>query len=210
VRIVCISDTHERHDEVTIPDGDILIHAGDFTFLGDGEAIKSFNAWLGKLPHKNKVVVAGNHELTLWRHPELYRPLLTNCIYLEDTGVEIEGIKIWGSPVTPEFGSWAFMKKRGPQLHRHWEQIPDGLDILVTHGPPYGIGDRLERGEHVGDTDLLRAVEQKKPKYHICGHIHCAYGERDLGQIKYVNAAICDEDYEPTNKPIVIDIEPRF
>lgn len=223
MRVVLISDTHEHHREIKMPDGDILIHAGDFTYTGEKPAVEDFNAWLGKLPYRHKVVIAGNHELTFWRHPELYEPLLTNCVYLKDSGIEIESVKIWGSPWTPEFGNWAFMKKRGPELYEHWQQIPAGLDLLVSHGPPYGVGDKIppfveigagwgkvsapRSSQNVGDTDLRKAIEEKKPLYHICGHIHYSYGNYFLNEhTRVVNASICDESYAPTNKPVVIDL----
>lgn len=205
MRIVCISDTHERHDELVLPAGDILVHAGDFTFRGDRHAVEDFNAWLGTLPFKHKIVIAGNHELTFESDPGAYEPLITNALYLRDREVTVEGLRIYGSPWTPEFFDWAFMKKRGPELAAVWAGVPPGMDILVTHGPPMGIGDRLLNGECVGDAQLLDAIRVRRPRFHVCGHIHCGHGERTAEATRFINAAICDEAYRAVQAPIVID-----
>uniref|UniRef100_A0A1I8B101 Metallophos domain-containing protein n=1 Tax=Meloidogyne hapla TaxID=6305 RepID=A0A1I8B101_MELHA len=144
VRFVCISDTHEKMDEILdlIPDGDVLIHAGDFT-----EA--------GKLPHKVKIVIAGNHELGFEDGEEMSDrqlaglsmlgigkayELLTNCIYLCDRLIEVYGIKIYGAPWHPMPG-YSFYRQRGQALLQKWNQIPSKTDVLITHTPPLGHGD---------------------------------------------------------------------
>jgi predicted phosphodiesterase len=103
-RLVLLSDTHTKHREILhIPDGDILIHAGDFSFSGSFQELFEFNAWLGTLPHRHKVVIAGNHDSCFERHKEMAIKELFHAHYLEDSGIEIEGIKIWGSPWQPSF-----------------------------------------------------------------------------------------------------------
>ena len=139
IRIVCISDTHGQHAKLGVPDGDVLIHAGDFMAFGDTpKEIIDFNQWLGGQPHRHKIVIAGNHDWMFERHPGAAKELLGNAIYLENSGTELAGLKIWGSPVQPEFNNWAFNVARGAAIRRYWEMIPDSTDVLVTHGPPYG------------------------------------------------------------------------
>jgi predicted phosphohydrolase len=175
MRLVITSDTHGRHNLLPdLPGGDIFIHAGDFMNSGlFPEEIHSFNRWLETLPILRRVVCGGNHDRLFQSMPEFARQSLTNAIYLENTGVTIDGVSFWGSPYTPEFLNWAFMYPRGPQANQHWEQIPVGLDVLITHGPPFGILDKtMAGGEHLGCVELLEAVQAKNPKVHIFGHIH--------------------------------------
>ncbi len=188
--IVCISDTHNLHNQTMIPNGDILIHAGDISSVGDKEDFVNFNAWLGKLPHKYKIIIGGNHDFYLEKEHLEAKILLNNAIYLNDSGIEIGGLKIWGSPISPEFHDWAFNRKRGQEIRKHWELIPTDTDILITHCPPYGILDKTNDGRNEGCRDLLKIVNQIKPRLHIFGHIHEAYGQTKINDIIYVNASM--------------------
>lgn len=130
-----------------------------------------------------------------------------NFNYLIDNNFTVEEFNIWGSPWTPEFYDWHFMKERGEELREVWQKIPDDTDILVTHGPPFGILDKNKMGEPCGCEELTKAVERIKPKLHVFGHIHGGYGrmERtwtDGSKTIFVNAAHMNEDYEPENEPI--------
>lgn len=205
IKIVCWSDTHTRHAEVSVPPGDILVYAGDMTDMGELESLKSFSNFLGTLPHPHKIVIAGNHDFCFQKKPEVSRILLTNCIYLEDKAVTIEGIRFYGSPWQPWFCDWAFNLPRGPLIRAIWDRIPENTDILLTHGPPYGHGDTTCVGEKVGCMDLLHAVERIKPKYHIFGHIHEAPGVSSNGVTTFVNASTCNFKYEPVHPPIVLE-----
>jgi len=111
-----------------------------------------------------------------------------DIIYLNDTGTTIEGLKIWGSPVQPEFFNWAFNRERGEDICKHWDLIPDDTDILITHGPAFGILDRVLEGEYVGCSDLLKKIKQIKPKIHAFGHIHEAYGQCEEDGTTFINA----------------------
>ncbi len=206
MRIVALSDTHNQHWNMSVPEGDILIHAGDFSFQGSQREVLDFNEWMGTLPHTYKVLVPGNHEVGLDQHMEHARALLGNVDYLlEDSGVTIEGVKIWGSPYTPEFGNWAFQYSEREGAVR-WNQIPDGLDILVTHGPPRMILD-YNGSEAVGCKSLLEITQQRKPRHHIFGHIHECYGDATINGIHYHNVAQIDEHYRMCDrKPLVIDL----
>lgn len=214
MRLVCFSDTHKLHEAITIPDGDVLIFAGDMCGSGSLKSIKRFNDWLASFPHVHKIIVAGNHDTTLdGSLAKLSRDALTSCTYLQDTYVEIDGKIFYGSPWQPIFMSWAFNLMRGKQLERKWSFIHEDTDVLITHCPPYNTMDLVdneysaENGEHVGCMDLATRIKMlKKLKVHIFGHIHCGYGEVYKDGVHYINASVCNEDYEPVNPPIVIDI----
>ena len=213
-RIVCLSDTHNCNDQIDVPDGDILIHSGDATINGTVEEIRRFNAWFSGLPHKRKIFVAGNHDWLFETDNRLARILLDKeIIYLEDTSVEIEGLKIYGSPWQPHFYDWAFNLNRGVEMAEKWDAIPNDIDILITHGPPNGFLDEVPRRygiENAGCEELRKKVEEiaalGRLKLHIFGHIHCGYGSSDQFGVKFINASNCDEQYRPVQKPIVIDL----
>lgn len=210
MKLVCISDTHSLHRQIPhIPDGDVLIHAGDCLGAGTLDNVADLNDWLGELPHRHKIVIAGNHDWAFQETPEHARELLTNAIYLQDSGIEIDGVRFWGSPWTPTFMDWAFMEDRGEPINRHWQRIPDDTDVLITHGPPHGIGDAVDTGfqfESVGCEALLERVRHLRLKAHIFGHIHEGYGESVPGTTRFINASTCDERYRPVNAPVVLDV----
>lgn len=206
MRIVCLSDTHDQHDQLTVPDGDLLLHAGDATMRGTPAQIAAFDRWLAGQSHAHKVVIAGNHDWAFERTPALARSLLQHATYLEDTLVTVEGLRIWGSPWQPWFCDWAFNLPRGPALAAKWAMIPEGIDVLVTHGPPAGVLDRTSRGEHVGCEDLLAALQRVRPRAHVFGHIHEAYGTLEQHGCRFVNASNCTERYRAVQPPIVFDL----
>jgi predicted phosphohydrolase len=220
VRLVCISDTHSRHRDIVVPDGDVLVHAGDFTKRGREQEIADFNGWLAELPHRHKLVIAGNHDFLFERAPHVARGMLSNATYLEDSGCEIDGVRFWGSPWQPRFFDWAFNLDRGEPLRKKWERIPDRVDVLITHSPPHGVLDRVWDGQHVGCEELVAALARVRPRVHVFGHIHEAYGvsestcdERDevaalaeTARTRFVNACSCDLEYEPVQPPVVLDL----
>jgi Icc-related predicted phosphoesterase len=211
MKIVCISDTHTHELQMThpVPDGDVLVFAGDMSYHGELNKIMYFNQWLGTLPHAHKIVIAGNHDRSFEDHRRFEaRTLLTNCTYLEDQETIIEGVKFYGSPVQPWFYDWAFNKRRGEEIKKYWDAIPDDTNVLITHGPVFGILDKVIPGnEYVGCKDLKKRIETLPDlKLHVCGHIHCGHGRRKIRGVTYVNASICDEDYSPIQKPIVVEI----
>ncbi|MDI1240482.1 MAG: metallophosphatase domain-containing protein [bacterium] len=214
-RIVCISDTHNCNDQIDVPDGDLLIHSGDATTVGTVEQIEAFNGWFSDLPHKRKIFVAGNHDWLFEKDNHLARCLLDpGIVYLQDSSVEIDGIKIYGSPWQPRFFNWAFNLDRGPQMAEKWAMISNDIDILITHSPPNGILDLVPRegwDENTGCEELRKRVEEiaafRRLKLHVFGHIHSGYGVHEEFGVKFVNASTCDEHYNPTQSPIVIDLE---
>lgn len=215
MRIIAISDTHSYHNKLVIPDGDVLVHAGDITFRGEIPIMASFSDWLKDLPHKRKVVIFGNHELGFAYGPKRETAIQlvkdAGADYLENSGVTIDGVNFWGSPVQPWFHDWEWNYPRGPAIRAIWDKIPEDTNILITHGPPAYILDEAPRGvvetEHVGCQDLLNRISDlKNLKAHIFGHIHFGYGIKQIEQCTFVNASTCTEEYNATNPPIVIDI----
>lgn len=208
LRLVCISDMHSQKQVFPIPDGDVLIIAGDICGFGSSDELKKFDDFLSGLPHPHKLLIAGNHDWPFARaEPGQAGTLIKNALYLEDSGIEIDGIKFWGSPWQPAFCNWAFNLPRGPELAEVWAKIPDAIDVLITHGPPYGVLDKVSSGERVGCKDLPEALERIKPKVHVFGHIHEGYGVLEQNGTTYVNASLNNEHYRMVNKPIVIDLQ---
>ncbi|MBT4329716.1 MAG: metallophosphoesterase [Gammaproteobacteria bacterium] len=205
MRIVCFSDTHGYHEKVEIPDGDILIHAGDFSRRGSTSEQEAFDVYLGGLPHTHKIVIAGNHD---WSLEDVDDPesRFHNAAYLQDSSITIDGVKFYGAPWQPEFYNWAFNLPRGEPLREKWSQIPNDTDVLITHGPPHGVLDRVSRGERVGCEDLLEAVQRVQPQLHVFGHIHEDYGQVERGGTVFVNPSTCNAVYRPVNPCVVVDI----
>lgn len=248
MKIVCVSDTHTYGNLLDLPDGDMIIHAGDHTFTGRFEETKAALRWFNSLPYKYKIMIAGNHdfyyddsiksghEFRDWRvdkpmsKEQIIQEFAPDAIYLEDSGVEIEGLKIYGSPWQPWYYDWAFnfpgnktrWDRYAPIEHdretarKTWDKIPDNVDILVTHTPAFGILDRAEDSTKLGCPELKNRLSfLPKLKLHVFGHIHEAYGIEvsgdfhEVGQvIKFVNASACNLNYEPNNlnKPVVVEI----
>jgi len=227
-RFACFSDTHGLHDQIPEkhkPAVDVLLHAGDFSNTGELEQVESLNSWLKDYPAKHKLVIAGNHDITF--HEEYYQAvgakrfhsgreydcgkakgLLTDCTYLEDSSTEVFGYRIFGSPWQPEFCEWAFNLPRGEECRKRWAAIPKELDILITHGPPAGRGDRCSSGLRAGCDQLLDAIKSRKVSVNLFGHIHESYGMSADDVTLFVNASTCTHGYRPTNPPIVFDLPP--
>ena len=216
MKIICISDTHNLHAQMShpVPNGDILIHAGDISNNGDLEDIISFAEWSKNLKHKYKIIIAGNHDFCFDPNGRIkkYTPLAQKTlkeagwIYLEDSSCIIEGIKFYGSPWQPTFFDWAFNAERGKEIAKIWELIPEDTDVLITHGPPAKILDKTHDGSDVGCEDLLKKIQDLKIKLHVFGHIHEAYGSKSIEGTVYANACICNLDYSAVNLAIVVDL----
>lgn len=216
---IFISDTHTKHFEIDEklksiykenPDSTI-IHCGDISYRGLPWEVQDFVVWFAELPFRNKIMISGNHDFLFEEQSSLAKDIFQNMgpeiIYLEDSGVEIEGIKIWGSPVTPRFHDWAF--NRDENIQDHWDLIPNDTNILITHGPVKGILDTTIRGGLSVGCPLLRDKifsDLKDLKIHACGHIHEAYGLANVGDITFINASNATFRYDMENDPIVVKI----
>ena len=229
-RVICVSDTHNRHRDLDIPSGDIFIHAGDITQSGTLPELEDFNEWLATLPHKHKIVIGGNHDEILCSDSINKNSVFTNCTYLEFSSVSVYGWKIYGYPSSIKLFSnpdasylsgfiYSFLDYLKPykafQVHMRTKEhqdalssIPSDCDILVSHGPPYGAGDLTNRGRMNGDKELRSLIDtQIKPKYHIFGHIHEAYGVSNNGITTFINAASPKYPWAKgeLNSPVVFD-----
>ncbi len=210
LKFVVIADTHSRHHHVKIPKGDVLVHAGDISYRGEKSETEDFLAWFDKQDFRYKIFIAGNHDFYFEKEkPAMLEKMIPErIIYLNDSGVTLEGIDIWGSPITPKFFNWAFNRSRGAAIRKHWEMIPEKTDLLITHGPPFGILDQVVNEQHVGDKDLLDKVREIKPRVHVFGHIHEDYGTTKSYGIKFINASLLNESYELVNRPVVFELSP--
>jgi len=192
--VVLLSDTHMRHEGLEVPAADVAICCGDFTKGGTRSETVAFLRWFGGLEVGARVLCAGNHDFFAEREPEEMRTLAEEAgvIYLHNEGAEVAGLRVWASPVTPRFRSMAFNETRGAPIRRVWEQIPTGLDLLVTHGPPLGLGDRTFFGAEVGCADLRDVVAERAPRVHAFGHIHEDAGEHrapEAPRTRFLNVA---------------------
>ncbi|KAI8050272.1 Metallo-dependent phosphatase-like protein [Syncephalis plumigaleata] len=207
----------------------VTVHAGDLTYTGTKAQVINTVEWLASLPHPTKLIIAGNHDLTFdienypqycssfHRMPEdpiAVKRILTEAghgiLYLEDSAYKLDrehgGWSIYGSPWQPEFGGWAFNKPRGANLREIWERIPENTDILITHGPPRGILDRVVTGESCGCDDLLARVQTIRPLVHIFGHIHEGRGVHVNTDTVFINASTLDRQYQAEHSAIVFDL----
>jgi predicted phosphohydrolase len=211
VRIVATSDCHGMLEDAELPPGDVLVLAGDV--LGDGlpdeqrPLLRALDAFLGTLPYRHKVLVAGNHDW-IFEDGDQEDMRLENAIYLEDDGVVLDGVRFYGSPWQPLFCNWAFnLPRSGCELAGIWDKIPKGTDVLVTHGPPLGILDQPHGREPGVGCELLRErVRVVRPRVHIFGHIHGSYGRHVEDGTTFMNVCLCDESYRPVQAPLVVDV----
>lgn len=217
MKLVCISDTHNRlFRPLPLPEGDVLIHAGDICLSGNMKELENTVSWLSGIRdnYKRIIVIAGNHDFIFQEEPEKARRLLESrgITYLQDEEVMYGGLKFYGSPWTPTFFQWAFMADRGAEIRAKWNKIPRDTNVLITHGPPYGILDKNAIWNDMVGCEELRHVVMDMPhlKLHVFGHIHEGYGMKydyeDTSKPIFVNASINNEAYSPINKPIVVEL----
>lgn len=218
MRVVATADWHGELPSrlaVGLPAGDVLIVAGDVLPVWNHD--RSFQAaWfrerlvpeleaLANGAYELVVLIGGNHDFVLQDSSKLTAGLPSNVVYLQDSAVEHRGALIYGTPWANRFGRWAFMADED-ELERIYEGIPEGFDVVVSHGPPYGLRDRTEEGHYVGSVSLLERLARARPRYVITGHIHEAYGRAVLGPTEVVNASLMNRRYSPVNPPVVIEL----
>lgn len=225
MKITFISDTHSKHNQVTssLPGGDVLIHAGDISNRGYRTEIQDFIKWFSKIEnYTHKIFIAGNHDFgcqdEVLAVEELLRlnpgsEYLYDDIFLigKDEDDYDDMVKVWGSPWQPEFYNWAFnLPRQGAELKEVWNMIPSDVDILVTHGPPHGHLDYVDYAKQNVGCELLRErIDLIKPKIHVFGHIHSSYGYKFDGTTHFFNAAVLDERYNFTQKPLTVEWDPK-
>jgi predicted phosphohydrolase len=202
MRIVAVADTHLFHEELVVPEGDVFVHAGDMCQAGTLDELRAAIEWIVGLPHTHKVIIAGNHDFAFLEHPDEARAMMTGLTYLQDEGATIGGTTFWGSPWQPAYNDWAFNLRRGAPLRAKWELIPEGVDVLITHGPPMGIGDHGPVAGRLGCEELLARVQVVRPKIHMFGHIHQDGGAWPIGETLYANVTT----WECERAPTVIDL----
>jgi Icc-related predicted phosphoesterase len=212
MKISCISDSHGLHRKLEIlEEADMLIFAGDCMNSGYSEyELTDFLNWFSLQPHKYKIMIAGNHDRWIEDSPIQFRALLKlypSIIYLEDESVEIEGLKIYGTPHSKEFCSWAFNRNEF-ELEALFSKIPSDTDILISHAPELYILDTLVDGRSVGEFTLTERIRKlTNLKLHVVGHVHNSFGmlKRHNKHIS-INASQVDESYRVVNFPITINI----
>jgi Icc-related predicted phosphoesterase len=210
MQLTFISDTHGKHRDLVLGSGDVLIHCGDFTRMGEVDEVEDFADFISMQNFHHKIVIAGNHDWCFEdnRRAEAEKVLTEKgIIYLNDSGIEIAGKYFWGSPIQPEFCDWAFNRPRGKKIAEHWQLIPKYTDVLITHGPAFGYLDECYHGERVGCEELAKVVFKIKPSIHAFGHIHEDYGTDEKRGVLFVNACSLNEDYELANPPITVQLD---
>jgi Icc-related predicted phosphoesterase len=220
MKIVAISDLHGKLIPLDkIPESDLLLIAGDiapwyhgWNLLDQAHWLRDiFSDWLSKVSKKTNHIVGifGNHDWVGEKGKHLLPTLPWS--YLETSSIVIDGLKIWGSPWTPFFCDWAFnypadpmeAEKFAPDLY---EKLPDGTDIVITHGPPIGILDLCPDGHRAGCWHLKKRIFEVKPKLHVFGHIHGAHGMETIDDIQFANVSVLNEQYKRIYEPTVIEI----
>ena len=215
MKVHCISDTHNRHEEIDLPGGDVLIHSGDIMSAPDPSQLSDFLVWFSQQKYTTKIFIAGNHDHLFEKEPELVEKILKmfpELIYLQDSEVTIDGIKFYGAPWIPTNRSgkaFSYMRDEYDIAKSHWEKIPTDTDVLITHGPAYNKLDRImkpirkdQSQLNLGCPSLAEKIKEINPQLHICGHIHSSQGILDISEptTTYINAASLGEDYQYSNK----------
>lgn len=210
MKLVLLSDTHTMHEQVVVPQGDVLVHAGDMALDGRLSEVQDALDWLNSQPFEHIVAIAGNHDFAFERGRLKDSLKLGRVTYLENDSCEIDGVKFWGSPVTPWFCDWAFNVHRGAPIRHYWKEIPDDVDVLITHGPPHGILDQsvpLYGSDYLGCEELFERVDAlPQPLVHVFGHIHGGYGHERFGDQRFYNASVVNEAYKVVNAPWEVEL----
>lgn len=209
MRAIIISDTHGLHHQLHLPPGDLLIHTGDVSNRGTQKEVQDFLAWFSAQPHPHKIFIAGNHDFYFESATpsQLQAELPSNITYLKENGCQVQGINIWGSPITPiPRRRWAFNRERGDDIQPSWDLIPENLDIFMVHGPAKNILDFTLKKEAVGCQNLYDTLLQKRPRVVIFGHIHEARGVVEQDGMLFINASSIDRYGTKVWPPFVLDL----
>ncbi len=212
LKICLISDSHNQHKKIVLPEADAIIHAGDISGMGREHEVIEFLNWFSTIGNfQHRIMISGNHDWLFQLNKTLAKEILSkypNVIYLEDSEVTINGLRIYGTPWQPTFFNWAFNVNRGEEIKKYWDMIPsNGIDILVTHGPPADILDLCDHGGRVGCEDLLNRIKEIKPLANLFGHIHHSHGIVEKDGTLFINASVLNDDYRMVFKPHLIEIK---
>ena len=206
MRLVIVSDTHELHEGLRLPSGDVLIHCGDAE-LGFGPTagdVERLDRWFARQDFGLILAVGGNHDFALEvcasRSPSPFR----SATYLQDSAVDYRGATFYGAPWVPELASWAFYQPPNV-LRERWQLIPDATNVLITHTPPFGVLDRNRSGKSCGCPSLRERVRDVRPHVHCFGHIHASAGQTEIDGTNFVNATVVDSSYRLARPPTVLD-----
>lgn len=208
LRLVLISDTHGKHDELGKLSGDVLIHCGDFCrgFLNKGAEIPSLDRWFAKQDFQCILCIGGNHDFAAQEAFANRGEVFANAVYLQDQEFNFQGTTFYGSPWLPDLTGWAYYLPDADRM-RKWELIPRHVDIMITHTPPFGILDKPRSGRNVGCRYLRAVVDRIAPKVHCFGHVHASAGQLATSGTSFINASVVNSDYEVRHRPTVLEIE---
>ncbi len=221
----CLDRILEKYPDSTI------VHCGDISSRGRFSEVEDFLAWYSSLGFKNRIMIPGNHDfffdydrkaITDMGRARHGNPMYSeqdvsallskypNIIYLNDSGITLEGVNFWGSPITPWFHDWAF-NRTDETIGDHWKMIPENTNVLITHGPPRGILDLTYNGyTNVGCMELAgKTFDLKDLMVHSFGHIHESFGIEVIDSVTYINASFLDFNYRPLNSPVIFDTESK-
>ena len=200
-----MSDTYGHHEAVLLPRGDMIIHAGDLTRNGTESEVRDFLQWFSHQNYKYRIFIAGMHDSLFEQEPGLARRLLpSNVIYLEESGVEVGGLKIWGSPFNTFNHGSAFSVSSSEEINGHWDKIPHDCDIVTSRTPAYGMLDEDESGEHIGSKDLLRRLVKVEPGYFVCGNVQGTHRHEYRYNINFINASLLNQEHKIVYKPVFL------
>lgn len=206
IRIDCISDTHNQRPPQRGRPSDLLIHAGDGTGRGTPAEVMKLGHWFDRQHDARKVFVPGNHDWVFAKDRHAHA-LLPGVSVLDQSMTVFRGWRIWGEPRQPEFCNWAFNVDR-EGMAAVWSKAPVDTDILVTHGPPLGIGDKTADGRFVGCRHQLAWIQKNQPALVVCGHIHEGRGVYQVGETTIINASALNQHYRMYSNPwtrVVLD-----
>lgn len=214
VKVCVMSDAHWNFPYIEVPDCDIFMYCGDWSGSGTISEHIKFCQWVNKINARYKLIVPGNHDMYCYHYPDMAASMLrgSNALLLVDKEVECYGIRIYGTPWSPRFGQWGYMRP-DEDLYDYFKQIPKGVHILLTHTPPNGILD-LAGTTHIGSKSLVRALKMKPIPFHFFGHNHTpgSFIKKIKGSFtrKYFNVSVCDDSYQVVVPPKEIAFRVKY
>jgi Icc-related predicted phosphoesterase len=206
VKIVIVSDTHDRHEELGVLRGDDLIHCGDsgLGFTGGADSVKRVDGWFARQRFELIIYVGGNHDFEVQARASRGERVFRHAFYLEDQVLTFGHLTFYGSPWIPELEHWAFFLP-ARELQKKWDLIPERTDVLIAHTPPRDVLDRNSRDKSCGCPDLARKVDLVKPRLHCFGHVHASAGVLLSRTTTFINASLVDGQYRTARRPFTFD-----